>query len=183
MKEILPKRFHLKGACLLSVTADPSAPTAQRLQVLNSNTSNEQPRHDLWETLKPPSEMSQTKPPYLSMFSGSPKNSQLSSKHSNGFSSPRFQTLSTEILLKTTGFSSLSQQYLMIRITISVLVCFLLLWKSPWPKATWGGKGLFSFRFHITVHHWEKSGQEPGGRNREAGIKTDQGGRARSVFS
>lgn len=25
----------------------------------------------------------------------------------------------------------------------SFLVCFLLLWETPWPNASWGGKGLF----------------------------------------
>jgi hypothetical protein len=41
-------------------------------------------------------------------------------------------------------------------------------------KASWGGKGLFGLHFHITAHHWMKSGQElKQGRNLEAGV--DQG--------
>jgi hypothetical protein len=41
-------------------------------------------------------------------------------------------------------------------------------------KAIWGGKGLFSLCFHITVHHQRKSGQElKQGRNLEAGADTE----------
>jgi hypothetical protein len=28
-----------------------------------------------------------------------------------------------------------------------------------WPETTWGGKGLFCFYFHITVHHGKQSGR------------------------
>jgi hypothetical protein len=41
-------------------------------------------------------------------------------------------------------------------------------------KATWGGKGLFSSHFHITVHHQRKSGQElKQDRNLEAGADAE----------
>ena len=42
--------------------------------------------------------------------------------------------------------------------------------ETPWPKVSWKGKCLFDLHFHVTVHHWRKSGQElrqdPGGRSR-----------------
>ena len=38
--------------------------------------------------------------------------------------------------------------------------------------ASWGGKGLFGFLFHIIVHCWRESGQElKQGRNLEAGVE------------
>jgi hypothetical protein len=67
----------------------------------------------------------------------------------------------------------LLQQYPTNLVPISVLG-FLLLWKEKqnktkqnktWPKAIWGGKDLFGFHFHITVHHQKKSRQESGGQN------------------
>jgi hypothetical protein len=40
-------------------------------------------------------------------------------------------------------------------------------------KAIWGGKGLFDFCVHITIHHWRKSGQElQKSRNLETGADT-----------
>lgn len=37
---------------------------------------------------------------------------------------------------------------------------FLLLWWTPWPRATWGGKCLFCLHIQVTVHQWGKPGQE-----------------------
>jgi hypothetical protein len=37
---------------------------------------------------------------------------------------------------------------------------FLFLHKHHDQEASWGGKGLFSLHFHITVHHQRKSGLE-----------------------
>lgn len=34
------------------------------------------------------------------------------------------------------------------------------LWQMPWPKATWEGKSPFDFYFQVTMHLWEKTGQE-----------------------
>jgi hypothetical protein len=43
--------------------------------------------------------------------------------------------------------------------------------KHHHPKANWGGKILFGFYFHSTVHHWRKLEQEPKqGRNRRQGL-------------
>jgi hypothetical protein len=33
-----------------------------------------------------------------------------------------------------------------------ILVCFLMLWQTPWPRATWRGKSLFDLRVQITVY-------------------------------
>ena len=44
----------------------------------------------------------------------------------------------------------------------------------PWPKASWGGKGLFGLHFNITVYHRRKSGQDlKQGRDLEAGADAE----------
>jgi hypothetical protein len=51
-----------------------------------------------------------------------------------------------------------------IKYTHILLVCVLIrasiLHKHHGQEASWGGKGLFRFHFHIAVHHWRKSGLE-----------------------
>lgn len=55
--------------------------------------------------------------------------------------------------------------------------------ETPWPKTTWGGKGLLGLHFRITVHHWKKSGQElKQGRHGEAGAVTEAMGEPGSCF-
>lgn len=56
-----------------------------------------------------------------------------------------------------------------------IQVGFLLLQQSTMTKKTsWGRKDSFGLPFHITSHHWRKSGQEPTqGRNPEAGTDAE----------
>jgi hypothetical protein len=61
----------------------------------------------------------------------------------------------------------------------TMLICVLVrvpiaVTKTPWPKARWGGNGLFGSHFHNAVHHWRKSGQElRQGRILEAGADAE----------
>jgi hypothetical protein len=43
---------------------------------------------------------------------------------------------------------------------LGVLIKVSIPAQVSWPRSNWGGKGLFSLRFHIAVHHWKKLGLE-----------------------
>ena len=58
--------------------------------------------------------------------------------------------------------------------SVLVLIRISIASMKHMTKASWGGKGLFSLCFHVTVHHQRKSGQElKQGRNLEAGADTE----------
>ena len=43
---------------------------------------------------------------------------------------------------------------------VVVLVRVSIPAQTSWPRASWGGKGLFGLHFHTAVHHQRKSGLE-----------------------
>lgn len=48
------------------------------------------------------------------------------------------------------------------RTVLLALVCFLLLWWGPWPKATWRGEGLFQFTADCLSSETQDSNVEAG---------------------
>lgn len=57
------------------------------------------------------------------------------------------------------SFRSYQCRYTTIIIPRLLVFSFLLLYWTPWPKSTWGRKGLFGLNFPVTLNHWGKLGQ------------------------